>query len=77
MRACPATTAIVAGTAPDVADRLLDLAGDPQVVRPGQAVADDGALQRDDRPSGGERVRDLGMDLHYTASGDSWPTRAG
>ena len=32
-----------------VADRLLDLAGHPQVVGPGQAVRDDRALQGHDR----------------------------
>ena len=47
-----------------VADRLLDLARDPKVVRAGQAVADDRALQRDDRPALGEGGLDLGMDQH-------------
>ena len=32
------------------AHRCLDLAGDPQVVRPRQPVADDRRLQSDDRP---------------------------
>ena len=40
--------------------RLLDLAGDPQVVRPGQAVRDDGALQGDDGTAVAQGVGDLG-----------------
>ena len=59
IRARPATTATVAGTAPADADRLLDLAGDPEVVRPGQPVADDRGLEGDDRPARRQRVGHL------------------
>jgi len=41
--------------------RPLGGARHPQVVRPRQAVRDQGALERDHRPSGGECVADLGM----------------
>ena len=38
----------------------LDLVGGRAVVRPGQAVREDRALQRDDGAAGGQRVGDLG-----------------
>ena len=50
-----------------VAHRGLDLAGDAQVVRAGQAVADDRALQRDDGLAGRECRRDLGVDEQRVA----------
>jgi hypothetical protein len=37
----------------------FDLPCDPQVVRTGQAVADDRAFQRDDRLAGAKRSGDL------------------
>jgi hypothetical protein len=40
----------------------FDLACSPQVVRPGQAVADDRAFQRDDRLAGLKRSGDLRID---------------
>src|SRR5581483_168224 len=49
---------------PTAAHRLFDLARDTQVVRTGQTVADDRAFQGDDGPSGGQRVRNFGMDTH-------------
>ena len=42
----------------------LDFARDAQVVRPRQAVADDGAFQGNDRPAGSQRVGHLGMNGH-------------
>src|SRR5262249_10157414 len=44
--------------------RVLDLAGDAQVVRAGEAVADDRALECDDGAVCRDRDRDLGMDQH-------------
>jgi hypothetical protein len=44
------------------ADRPLDLAGHPKVVRAGQAVCDDGALQGHDRLAGAQGLGDLGAD---------------
>ena len=46
----PSSSAIVAGTAPLVAHRLLDLARDPEVVGARQAVGDDRRLERDHGP---------------------------
>ena len=56
MRGTPSTTAIVAGTAPPAADAVLDLARDPQVVGPGEAVADDRGLEGD-HGAAGRRAR--------------------
>ena len=47
-----------------VADSLLDLPRDPVVIRSGQAVADDGALQRHHRLAGGQRLGYLRVHLH-------------
>jgi hypothetical protein len=49
---------------PAGAHRCLDLAREAQVVGTRQTVADDRALQRNDRPSSGQRVRDFGVDMH-------------
>ena len=46
------------------AHRVLDLVRDVEVARPRQPVADQRALERDHRPAAGERLRDLGGDLH-------------
>ena len=52
------------GHGPTVADRLLDVASDAQVVGAGEPVADDRALEGDDRAPGRERVSDLGVERH-------------
>ena len=42
------------------ADGALDLVGGDAVVRAGQPMGEQGALQRDDGPAGAQGVRDLG-----------------
>ncbi len=66
IRASPSTTRDRGRNRTRVAHRLLDAAGGAQVVRAGQAVADDRALERDDRPSVGQGVSHLGFDAHAT-----------
>ena len=59
MRTTPSSSAIVAGTAPCVAHRRLELARDLGVAGARQAVGDQRRLERDDRPARCQRVRDL------------------
>ena len=56
----PPIMPIVAGTAPLSRTTCFDLAGHREIVRPGQAVRDDRALQGDDRGTGGQSGGDLG-----------------
>ena len=63
------------GTA--VAHRLLELARQPRVVGPRQAVADDRALQRDHRPAVGQRVAHLVVHQHGSSAGGVSCSRAG
>jgi hypothetical protein len=51
---------IVAGTGARVAYGLLDLVGDLEVVRPGQPVRDDRALQGHHRTAAGQGRRHVG-----------------
>ena len=65
----PSTTAMVAGTAPGAAHRLLDLAGDLQVVGPRQPVADDRRLERDHRAAPATLGDRHGATCRWTAHG--------
>ena len=47
-----------------LADRVLEFSGYPEIVRAGEAVGDQRALEGHDRTTGGEGSGDLGMHAH-------------
>ena len=59
------------------ADRCLDVVGGLAVVRPGEAVGQQGALERDDGLAGGQRVGDVGGEHQLGGDGAAGDRAAG